>query len=529
MNELESKHIGEQEKSQEVLDEYWFEEVDKIKETNVIYCFNTDSNDVESKAERQSLVDKTVAAIYTDNELFFYSDDFKPHYLRVEKNNQGFYIENIQKLKQIKTDLNTNEKNEYVKKIYNSCIDEKILYQEMAQATWQKDDKIFTNIVKEIYKDADKELFDLSRMYTVDFLKDLSNFENKKVKEIYDTLYREITNNFEQKPIKPLTKMYSNVTDLKLIGQKTAEYAAFAPVQSCAATKEIYQSPALVKMVTQRLKDISAIDQSENVNNWKIDIAQNNLFSASHNRRTVSVPKTRVINFTKTEGLLRHEIETHVQRGKQGEISQLKLLKYGLASYEVAEEGLSTFFEQLITGDDKLARFDRYLAIGLVTGLDGKKRNFPELAKIMKNYYFLQTIKNRELTSKDLDNQDTFNEIMMHAAKESWTTCFRTFRGTYNWLNHEGNCCIKDKIYFEGNKQIYDLVDKIKKYYTIRDDNGLVKTDTKKIELIFNMFKIGKWNPMIPEHYDIIAQFTKIKNDHVKIKLLYEVKALIEQ
>lgn len=143
--------------------------------------------------------------------------------------------------------------------------------------------------------------------------------------------------------------------------------------------------------------------------------------------------KRKKLTDTRIEGLIAHEIGTHVLRQENGEKSALKLLSSGLSGYEQGEEGLATFREQQAQSLNGYAGLEAYFTIGLVQGLGtGSPQDFFGVHQILTDYY-----------------QVMENTTLHHAKELAWNRCVRTFMGTTGTI--PGIFFSKDLIYRHGN------------------------------------------------------------------------------
>jgi hypothetical protein len=149
--------------------------------------------------------------------------------------------------------------------------------------------------------------------------------------------------------------------------------------------------------------------------------------------------QARALTPERINGLIEHEIGTHALRAKNGSESELKLLQTGLDRYDVGEEGLATFREQVEAGTDDYAGFHGYFAAGLAKGLDAHdERDFAGVFTVLTAYF--EVCEGEESTK----------------AKElAWARCLRTFRGTTGKV--PGAIFTKDILYREGNIKIHEM------------------------------------------------------------------------
>lgn len=174
-----------------------------------------------------------------------------------------------------------------------------------------------------------------------------------------------------------------------------------------------------------------------------------------HKRRTVRVPAGVLMKAKKMRKLFVHEIGTHVYRREQGKRSQLQLLSIGLAGYQAAEEGIALMRAQLTS--NRFYHFgglDKYLVLALATGaLDGVPKDFAETFHLLEQYYTAR-----------LERVGKSALIPRVAKTRAWNSTLRVFRGGNPSL--PGCCFLRDKIYHEGNRAMWQLLQTHPEYFT---------------------------------------------------------------
>jgi len=227
-------------------------------------------------------------------------------------------------------------------------------------------------------------------------------------------------------------------------------------------------------------EDLVAAWNSEfekSLSSWKVVIDTNVVhLLVDHKHRTVRIPANIQMKSKKMRKLFVHEIGTHVYRREQGKQSRLQLASIGLASYQAAEEGLAIMRAQLVS--ERFYRFgglDKYLAIALATGkIDGTAKNFSETFYLLEKYYTARLVRNKK------------TELILKVAKErAWNSTLRLFRGGNPSL--PGCCFLRDKIYHEGNRAMWSLVQSNPEY-------------------LVNVME-GKYDPGKASHREAMLQF----------------------
>ena len=162
------------------------------------------------------------------------------------------------------------------------------------------------------------------------------------------------------------------------------------------------------------------------------------------NVHVLVLPETS-FSVSKIRQLLAEEIETHAYRAIAGQHSPLALLGSGLARHLATEEGLAVHYvqrvNQLINGENKVKTWNGTLATGLAAGVLTPALSFKELRAFLEKVFLVDKL----LTMGDC----TWEEAFAAARQSAWTRTCRTFRGIPS-LDQAGHCSLKDKIYLEG-------------------------------------------------------------------------------
>ena len=215
----------------------------------------------------------------------------------------------------------------------------------------------------------------------------------------------------------------------------------------------------LKKIFESGLQDYGIVDD------WKVVIDEKgtrSTISVSYSQQKIYLPcteqlsnrsKRKKLTPARIQGLIAHEIGTHVVRYVNGKQSRLKLLGTGLYQYEQGEEGLATYREQCAQSLGGYTGLEAYFSIGLAKGLDGGLlRNFAQVHAILTDYYFVIE-----------------NTTLRHAKVLAWNRCLRIFRGTSGLV--AGVVFTKDLIYRHGNIRHWEAV-KNGTLTTINIDSG---------------------------------------------------------
>lgn len=189
--------------------------------------------------------------------------------------------------------------------------------------------------------------------------------------------------------------------------------------------------------------------------------------------RQMIIPAHFTCNRKKLLAILVHEVGIsprfagHILRSHNGQQTNFKLLAAGLDHYNIGEEGICILWEQLTLGEYAQDRkMLLYFLLGMITGVDGTKRGFAEIFTLVQSYY-----------------QWKFPQLSIEEQNSrAYEVCMRLFRGTDT--QQTGIAFMKDKIYYEGNVRLWQLLE-------------------KNPQLIHNL-SIGSFNPLSAEHWKLV-------------------------
>jgi hypothetical protein len=167
-----------------------------------------------------------------------------------------------------------------------------------------------------------------------------------------------------------------------------------------------------------------------------------------HRNQKVKIPSQITMKSKRMRKLFLHEIGTHVYRREQGKKNRFQLASIGLDGYQPIEEGLAILRQQLAGKKfHQFGGFDKYLTLAVATGaLDGVPKDFNQTFRMMSAYYLDRLNRKRQ---NDVRNQEI-------AEVRAWNSVVRIFRGGNPSI--PGRCLLRDKIYHEGNRQVWELL-----------------------------------------------------------------------
>ncbi len=219
---------------------------------------------------------------------------------------------------------------------------------------------------------------------------------------------------------------------------------------------------------------------------WKVRVdttGQLHTFSVINHEQVIAIPGQQFFlemhegySLAKLNGLIAHEIDTHIIRRHNGRRSQLRLLGAGLDRYHRGEEGIATYRAQREKGSRSFAGFLGYLSLGLALGMEphGQPKDFAGLYEILYAYFLLV---------------GRFEEQMAH--QRAWHACWRVFRGTT--CSEKGVVFMRDATYRQGNILIHQL---LHTYPQAEADFDVGNFDPTQKSHISALLKLG----LLPEH-----------------------------
>lgn len=383
------------------------------------------------------------------------------------KLNPELFKAKSEQLKNLKKRIQKEEPNPTVKQAYFWKIEEKAAQLRLLAAASICNMEEFMLHSEFIYKNPSKELFACSIQSILEkthkgLISSNPNLQYAS-KNLRDTISHSLPNiksknlfKYRTLPIEERSVSMDNIIQKDL--QKLIDFPK---------TKKLYNAQDIEEAFQFALKQMQAYD-------WEVEIDENSHTAISVNQefKRVTIPVTRRLTYKKLQGLILHEIGTHVARRIHGEKSPLMLLGLGLSRFERGDEGVATVREQGILHRSSFPRQGRHLAIGLAIGLDEKPRDFRDVYDIIEKYLIFHSVSMGK----------NYDDAKIRAQINAWTICVRTFRGTD--CSTPGACYTKDIIYQEGNLAVWDLL----------QHNSREAT----------RFNIGKYDPANPRHIWIL-------------------------
>ena len=358
-------------------------------------------------------------------------------------------IEHIdQALLELKRDILSQEQNAIVKQAYHWRINEKLAEIRMLKSAKAGEDHRFSKYSNFIYGKPEKNIHNYTLLrIQPEIEKQLSSSDEdirKAAERLNSELFSETGNLHSTLDFESL-----NIPNVKNIKEG-----------------QVLKSEEIRQAFEKAL-------EKYRISGWSILVEETTAtaISVSQEKKSITIPENKTLFEKELEPIIAHEIGTHALRRESGERTKLHLLGLGLDRFLKGEEGIATYEEQKILGDDDFANLMGHLRTSLAFGVDGKKRNFRQIFEIIRDYKFITSKKEKD-------------KAWAAAQDNAWTTSVRVFRGTS--CKTPGACFTQDIVYREGNIGIWNVL----------------KTNPEEER----RFSVGKYDPANPRHIWILEQ-----------------------
>lgn len=332
----------------------------------------------------------------------------------------------IADLAQLRTEIEQQEPNVVVRRLYSDTIDERLNELRLVDATYRGNDEDFWTYSQRL---AEKATLPEMQMALSQLLHRIE--QGRKCAGTQE-LSESILQKLKQWHLMPLIYSFDEDTGCKQKATINADQVASANDSLATFSSRTIQN---------FFEDIFRAYQF----NWSIvlDPTATSERVDLNNCRLILTDKP--MSSAKIRALLAHEIETHAFRSASGAKSSLALLSSGLQGYLATEEGLAMFYAQEAirrsTGvEEKPKIWIGTLACGLVSGIACSPLSFRELLLFTESVSLLIDL---------LDGKEFTARLQEKARRYAENRCLRTFRGVTH-LEHPGICSNKDTLYLRG-------------------------------------------------------------------------------
>lgn len=334
-------------------------------------------------------------------------------------------------------EINEQEPNAIVRRLYCEAIEEHLWYLEMVRAIHEGDTPAFWMYNRRIHAEPTAEEMTDALRYAGELIHQgiqnpLSATISRQLQEQLQRLYPPL---FEGEGIKKPQSFGSVIREQE------------ERMKADGKEQKRLLSPLTVK------RFFEAVLRDYHFEGWQVllDEATNNL-RIEPNIRTIFLSASKPMSVARVRELLSHEIECHVFRAEAGKQSALALLFLGTGGALQTEEGLALYYDQetaRVQGEtvDELtmATWVGTLATGLASGVLTPPQTFYNVYALFESLYIVYRI----VSGK---NQDV-SQARIQAHRLALNRCLRTFRGVPD-LNVPGICYAKDAIYLRGYRAV---------------------------------------------------------------------------
>ena len=330
----------------------------------------------------------------------------------------------IAALQQLDTEINQDEPNAIVRKLYHATIAEEIDFLHMIEATYEGDTEKY---------------WECSLRFTPVPTREEMDYALSRVRQyVLQGLQRPNTVEASERVIQLVTQQLGLALDLSYDEQEARALQHVMPLSSS-------QPRRMVSPQTAR-RFFEAVLHEHGYEEWHVIIDPN----ASGPRveqglRHVYLPASQ-ISVQQIKSHLSHELAGHVARCIAGERSPLGLLGIHTARSLETEEGLASYYDMQTARlteqpHDETSLWFGTLATGLASGVLTPPQTFLPLFTFFEAFILLY----RLLRRPDQDAQTA----QQFARKIALARSLRTFRGVPD-LNRAGVCYTKDVLYLRG-------------------------------------------------------------------------------
>jgi len=383
------------------IDSRWFEEYQKLSAMPGLSSFRADNRMQEKHRFFKGEI---------ENPTFVYQS--LAHYPYEARRND---------LRELKKQIEEQEDNAALKKMYGVKIEHKINDCNIIESIQRKDDARYDELMQERYGSISLEIgIAVIRAYC------------SALEKVIETSRGNVRDAAKE--------LHAYLDEVKSRFHVDSVHE-FHLVEVSGAQEKILTARGIKKLFELKRKEYGLSD-------WRIEIdlwGRSNSISVRHKNKRVVIPRGRRLTRPQALALAEHELGVHVRRREHGEATKLALLGVGLGGFLWGEEGLAKYYEKQVYEGAINSSLKSYLLTALILGVDGRKRSFQEIYNVcelifksMKGRYFLTEVKSSK-----------------HYA---WGKTVKLFRGATGQT--KGVCSRRQLVYLEGYLRIKEIISK---------------------------------------------------------------------
>lgn len=333
----------------------------------------------------------------------------------------------ISGLTALRGEIETQEANMIVRRLYLDTIDEHLAFLHLCEAIALQDKTTAMQCNLQLYGKPSEREMKIA-------LQQLCNM-------LLDAHTHELASPVAQEALAQLEEW--GISPHKIVAEDLF-IPTFGPIQQQVNHKLLASEKKAFSTTTIRkfFQDVLAMYGE---NNWNVYVnPARDHTTVDPNIRELILPE-KSFSVQKVRQLLAEEIETHSYRAIAGRNSSLALLGSGLANHLAADEGLAYHYVQSVNsrvyGEYEEKKWNATLTTGFASGVLTHALSFPELRGFLEKMF---------LVSELLDDV-SWEAAFEFARQAAWRRCCRVFRGA-------GCVSLKDRVYLQGHLEISDYL-----------------------------------------------------------------------
>jgi tetratricopeptide (TPR) repeat protein len=333
---------------------------------------------------------------------------------------------------QLDAEIQQDEPNVLVRRLYHGTIEDEICFLRMIEATHEGNNERFWVLNQQ-----------LNPLPTLEEMQ----FALTRVKQaIIEGLYSPDTADVSRQVIQVIQERWNLSLDLLPGGEAFQHTNGNGPTSASSAQQTISAQAAK--------RFFEAVFQDGGFEGWQVALDPNSNGARIDSALRTLFLQSSPMSLETIRDYFAHEILGHVQRSLAGECSQLGLLGINTKGYAPTEEGLAQYYERILTEKRGEAFNDSgtwfgALAIGLASGVMTPPQTFSGLYAFFQPFILLR----RLLWHYDEDR----HIAEQRAHKRALTRSIMTFRGVPD-LSYVGICYTRDVVYLRGRLKIEQAV-----------------------------------------------------------------------
>ncbi len=325
---------------------------------------------------------------------------------------------------QLDREINQDEPNAIVRRLYRGAIEDEVCFLSMIEAT---------------YEESNERFWELNQYLNPPPTHDEMNYALSRVSQIIQRgLRRKDTVSVSEQVIQILHKQFGlslELSDEKEVAQE---------IQQDRLTASSQAQRMVSAQGTRRF--FEAALQEHGYQGWQVILDPNASGPRVESGLRQLFLQDAPISLEEIREYFSHELLGHVTRSVSGEHSLLGLLGMGTKGYMPTEEGLADYHERHVaalhgqTFDDSGSWLGT-LAVGMASGVMVPPQTFSTLFSFFQPFLLLYRLLWRD--DEDLQTAE------QRARKNALNRCLRTYRGVPD-LTKPGVCFSKDVVYLRG-------------------------------------------------------------------------------